>query len=118
MASDFNKMLSDMLGKMDDKVMMAKLNKGIEKLLTEDEKYIKKKIEKIDKNDIQKKMDKIDKKDLIKKLDEFDESKLKELNINKKELQQKLADIDLDSFKDLFGEHGDEIIAKVKDIIK
>ena len=106
MANPFNKKLSDILGKMDEKVLEAKLNKALEILKNGDTEDLAKKIGKIDKNE------------LMNKMNEFDESKLKDLNINKDEIKQKVSEADFDKLSKLIGENGDEIIKKIKDIIK
>ena len=52
------------------------------------------------------------------KIKDFDESKIKDLNINLDEIKSKVTEQDLQNLKNLVGENGDEIIAKIKDIIK
>ncbi|MDP4113702.1 MAG: membrane trafficking protein [Bacillota bacterium] len=106
MANGFNKKLSDLLGKVDDKVLETKINAAIDMLKDGDSDEIAKKIGKIDKND------------LMSKLNEIDENKLKEMNLSKAEMQQKLNSIDLDAFQKMLGEQGPQIISKIKDIIK
>lgn len=106
MANGINKKLSDLLGKMDDKVLQTKINAAIDMLKEGDSEEIAKKIGKVDKND------------LLSKLDELDDKKLKEMNLNKAEMQQKLNSIDLDAFQKMLGEQGPQIINKIKDIIK
>lgn len=106
MANPFNKKLSDIIGKMDEKVLEAKLNKALEILKNGDTEELAKKIGKIDKNE------------LMNKMNEFDESKLKDLNINKDEIKQKVSEADFDKLSKLIGDNGDEIIKKIKDIIK
>lgn len=101
----FNKKLAEILGKMDEKVLQTQLNAALDMLKKGDTEELAKKINKIDKND------------LIDKINEFDASKLNDLKINKDEMKQKISDTDLNSLKTLIGEHGDEIIKKIKDII-
>ncbi|HHV99290.1 MAG TPA: membrane trafficking protein [Clostridiaceae bacterium] len=106
MNNSFNKKLSEVLGKMDEKVLQAKLNAAIDMLQNGDMDEIARRLNKIDKNE------------LLAKINELDESKLRSLNINKEEIKRKVSDADLDNLKKLIGEHGDEIIAKIKDIIR
>lgn len=106
MANGLNKKLSELLGKMDDKVLQTKLNAALDMLKEGNNEDLVRKIGKIDKNE------------LLSKINEIDESKLKELNLNKADLKQKLNTIDLDSVQKLLGEQGPEIISKIKDIIK
>lgn len=101
-----NKKLAEILGKMDEKVLQAKLNAALDMLKKGDTAELAKKINKMDKDDI---MDKIK---------GFDESKLREFNINKNEIREKVNDNDLENLKKLIGEHGEEIINKIKDIIR
>jgi len=106
MANGFNKKLSELLGKMDDKVLQAKINAAVDMLKNNNQEELSKKLKKVDKNEI------------LAKLNEIDDEKLKELNLNKAELKQKLDSIDLDAVQKMLGENGPEIISKIKDIIK
>ncbi len=106
MANGFNKKLADILGKMDDKVLSAKINAAVDMLKNSDHDELVKKLNKIDKNEI------------LEKLNEIDDEKMKELKLNKAELKQKMNSIDLGSVQKLLGENGSEIIDKIKDIIK
>ncbi|NMB96299.1 MAG: membrane trafficking protein [Clostridiaceae bacterium] len=103
---DLNKKLAEMLGKMDEKVLQAKLNAALDMLKKGKTEELAKKINKIDKNE------------LMDKIRDFDESKIKDLNINLDEIKSKVTEQDLQNLKNLVGENGDEIIAKIKDIIK
>ena len=105
MTNGFNKKLADLLGKMDDKVLQAKINTAIDMLKNGDTENLAQKLNKIDKNEF------------MSKLNELDENRLKELNLNKAELKQKMNNIDLDAVKKMLGEKGTEIIEKIKDII-
>jgi flavodoxin len=98
--------LAEMLGKMDEKVLQTRLNAAMEML------------KKGNTEELAKKINKIDKEELLKKMSEFDESKLKDLKINKDELKQKISGEDLDKLAALIGDQGDEVIKKIKDIIK
>jgi exonuclease I len=106
MVNPLNKKLSELLGKMDDKVLQAKLNSAFDMLKEGNNEELAKKLGKIDKNE------------LLSKINELDDDKLKEMNLNKAEIKQKLGNVDLDSFQKLLGEQGPEIIGKIKDIIK
>jgi flavodoxin len=106
MNEGFNKKLAEMLGKMDEKVLQTRLNAAMEML------------KKGNTEELAKKINKIDKEELLKKMSEFDESKLKDLKINKDELKQKISGEDLDKLAALIGDQGDEVIKKIKDIIK
>jgi transcriptional regulator of aromatic amino acid metabolism len=103
--NSFNKKLADILGKMDDKVLQAKMNAALDML------------KRGDTEDLAKKISKMDKEDLLKKINEFDASKLEELNIDKNEIRQRVSEADLNNLSKLIGEHGDEIVKKFKDII-
>jgi exonuclease I len=106
MTNGLNKKLADLLGKMDDKVLQAKINAAMDMLSDGNKEELSKKIGKIDKNE------------LLSKLNELDDNKLKELNMNKSEMKQKLNTIDLDAVQKMLGDQGPEIINKIKDIIK
>ena len=105
MSSPINKKLAEMLGKIDEKVLEAKLNKAFEMLQANDPEELAKSINKVDKNE------------LLNKINEFDESKLKDLNIDKEEIRKRINDADLHKLSGLIGDHGDEIIKKLKDIL-
>jgi len=105
MSNSFNKKLSEILGKMDERVLQAKLNAALDMLQNGDMDEIARRLNKIDKNE------------LLSKINELDESKLRNLNIDKEEIRKRVTDADLNNLKKLIGEHGDEIIAKIKDII-
>ncbi|MCX8129046.1 MAG: membrane trafficking protein [Clostridia bacterium] len=102
MSESLNKKIAEMLGKMDEKVMQAKLNAALDML------------KKGNTDELAKKINKVDKDELLKKVDELDESKLKELNINKSEIQKKVSNADLEKLSQLIGENGDEIVKKIK----
>lgn len=106
MNDGLNKKLSEILGKVDQKVLESKLNAALDMLKKGNSEELAKKLNKIDKNE------------LVQKINEFDESKLKELNINKDEIKQKVSNADLEKLSQLIGENGNEIIKKIKDIIK
>lgn len=102
----FNKKLSELLGKMDDKVLQTKINAAVDMLKENNSEELSKKLSKVDKNEV------------LSKLNEIDESKLKELNLNKAELQEKLKSVDFSAVQKMLGDQGPEIINKIKDIIK
>jgi ADP-dependent phosphofructokinase/glucokinase len=105
MVNPLNKKLADIFGKMDEKVLQAKLNAAMDMLKRGNVEDLAKKINKADKNE------------LLKKMNEFDMSKLQELNIDKEEIRRRVSEADLDKIAKMIGEHGDEIIGKVKEFI-
>ena len=104
MSNGFKK-LAEMLGKMDDKVLQAKINAAVDMLKNSD------------KEELAKKLGKVDKSELLSKLNEIDEEKLKDLNLNKNDLKQKMDSIDMNEVQKLLGDKGPEIMNKIKDII-
>lgn len=106
MSNGLNKKLAELLGKMDDKVLQAKINAAMDMLRDGNNEELAKKIGKVDKNE------------LISKLNELDDVKLREMNLNKAEMKQKLNSIDLDAVQKMLGDQGSDIINKIKDIIK
>ncbi|HHV28441.1 membrane trafficking protein [Acetivibrio mesophilus] len=103
---DINKKLSELFGKMDEKVLQKKINTAIEMLKNGDL------------DDLSKKLNKMDKNELLEKINEFDESKLKEFNIDKNEIRQKVTDADLSKLSQMLGENGDEIVDKLKGLLE
>jgi hypothetical protein len=106
MANGLNKKLAEILGKVDEKVLQTKINAAMDMLKNGNSEDLAKKLSKIDTNE------------LLSKINEIDESKLKEMNINKGDIKQKINEADLTNLQKLLGEHGEEIITKIKDIIK
>jgi hypothetical protein len=104
MSNSFKK-IAEMLGKMDDKVLQAKINAAVDILKNSDKEELAKKLGKVDKNE------------LLSKLNELDEEKLKELNLNKADLKQKMNSVDMEAVQKMLGDKGPEILNKIKDII-
>ncbi len=105
MTNPFNKKIAEMLGKMDEKVLQARLNAAMEML------------QKGNAEELAKKINKSDKEELLGKINDMDQSSLQSLNINKDEIKQKLNEADLQKLSQLIGEHGDEIINKIKTLL-
>jgi hypothetical protein len=105
MNNPLNKKLAEMLGKMDEKVLQTKINAALDML------------KKGNTEELAKKLNKVDKEELVSKINEFDDSKLQGLNINKEEIKEKIQNADLDKLSQLLGDHGDEIIGKIKNIL-
>jgi hypothetical protein len=104
MSNGFKK-IAEMLGKMDDKVLQAKINAAVDMLKNSDKEELAKKLGKVDKNE------------LMSKLNELDDEKLKELNLNKADLKQKMNSVDMEAVQKMLGDKGPEILNKIKDII-
>jgi hypothetical protein len=105
MSNLFNKKLSVILSKMDDKMTQTKLNAALDMLKNGNT------------DDLAKKIGKMDKDELLTKINEFDTSKLKDLNININDIKQKVNEADLNKLSSLIGDKGDEIVKKLKDIL-
>jgi len=105
MNNPFNRKLSELLGKMDDKMLQAKINAGLEML------------KKGDMDEIAKKLNKVDKEEFLNKLNDFDQTKIKELNINIDDIKKNINETDLQKISQLIGEHGDEIVKKIKTLL-
>lgn len=101
----FKGKLAEMLGKMDEKMLQAKLNAALDMLKKGNTDELAKQIGKMDKNEI---MD---------KMNEFDASKLKDLNINIDEVKKNISPADLDKLSKLVGDQGDEIVKKIKTLL-
>ncbi|HEY9060107.1 MAG TPA: membrane trafficking protein [Pseudobacteroides sp.] len=105
MNNPFNKKLSELLSKMDDKVLQAKLNSAMDMLQNGNA------------EELAKRLNKVDKEELLGKINEIDDSKLKSLNLDKAELTKRLNDQDLSKLSAIIGDRGDEIISKIKELI-
>ena len=118
MANGVNKKISDLAGKAGDMITQAKVKAAVEMLKHTGADDLAKMFNKLDKNELAKVVGKADKKDILKKLDEIDDKKLKEYNLDKAALKEKINGIDLNEVQKMLGDKGPEIIAKIKDIIK
>ncbi len=105
MSNPFNKKLAEIFSKMDEKVLQARLNAALEML------------QKGNTEELAKKINKADKDELLSKINEIDQSQLNSLNIDKDEIKQKINEADLQKLSQLIGEHGDEIINKLKTLL-
>lgn len=103
--NSFNKKLSDLIGRMDEKVLQTKLNKALDMLKNGDTDEIARKINKIDKDEF------------MEKINDFDTSRLDNLNIDKEELRKMMLGADMVKLQELLGEKGDIILNKIKGII-
>ncbi len=103
--NSFNKKLSDLIGRMDEKVLQTKLNKALDMLKNGDTDEIARKINKIDKDEF------------MEKINDFDTSRLDNLNIDKEELRKMMLGTDMVKLQELLGEKGDIILNKIKGII-
>ncbi len=106
MSNAFNKKLNEIMGKMDEKMLQAKINAALDML------------KKGNTDELARKIKKIDKEELLAKINEFDDSRLKELKINKDEIKQRITEADFQKLADLIGEHGDVVVAKIKEFLK
>lgn len=106
MKDAFNKKLSEMVGKMDEKVLQARLNAAMDML------------KKGNTDELAKKISKVDKEELLSKIDELDTSKINDMNIDMNEVKQKINAADFDKLSKLIGEHGDEIVNKLKSLLE
>lgn len=100
-----SKKLSELMGKMDEKVLKSKLNHALDMLKNGDTQELASKINKIDKTE------------LLNRINEFDSSKLNELNIDKNELKNNISEADLNKLSELIGENGDQVIKKIREIL-
>lgn len=105
MSDSFNKKLSELFGKVDDKILQSKLNAALDMLKKGNIETLAEKINKMDKNE------------LMDKINELDDSKLKELNINKDEFQKKLSSADFENLSKLLGENGEDFVRKIKSLL-
>lgn len=101
-----SKKFVEILGKMDEKVLKTKLNAAMDML------------KKGELDELVKNLNKMDKKELLDKIEELDEEKLKKLQINKQEIKNKVSEQDFNTLADMLGDQGNEIVDKIKQILK
>ncbi|MFZ5987468.1 MAG: hypothetical protein ACOYWZ_10150 [Bacillota bacterium] len=101
----FKKSLADTLGKIDNKVLQAKLNMALDTL----------KSGSID--ELGKLLNSMDKDLLIEKLHELDKSTIHKLNINAGEIKKRITDSDLEKLSRIVGKRGNEVVKKIKELL-
>lgn len=101
-----NKWLSDMLSKVDERVLKTKLNKAMDLLKNGSDEEIKKALDKVDKEEVMEKIDTLDKKSLT------------DNKINFDDLKKKVTDEDLEKISTLAGSEGDKLVKKIKELLK
>ena len=106
MSNSLNKKLIEIMGKMDDRVLQMKLNAALDMLRKGNTEELARKVNRMD-------MD-----ELVTNVNEFDAAKLKELNINKEEIREKVTETDFRKLASLLGERGDEIVGKLRSLLK
>ncbi len=104
MSTPFNRKLSELLGKMDEKVVKAKLNAAMEMLKNGDT------------EELAKKMKNVNKDDLMDKINEYDRSKIEEMNIDIDAIKRQVTEADLAKLSALIGDQGDDVVRKIKKI--
>jgi|LSQX01.1.fsa_nt_gb hypothetical protein len=102
MTDSLNRKISELFGKVDGKILEARLNAAIDMLKKGNTEELADKINKMDKNE------------LLQKINDLDDSKLKQLNIDKNEISQRLGPVDFKNLANHIGENGDEIVKKLK----
>lgn len=95
-------LFSKFKGKVDEKVLKAKLNNAFDLIKSGNM------------DDLIKKINKIDKDELLEKLNEFDQSKLNDMNIDKNEISKMINSVDLENFSKALGDNGEEILKVLK----
>jgi len=101
---ELNKKFANIIGKMDEKVLKAKLNSAIDMLKKGNTEELAKKISKLDKDE------------MLEKLSEIDNSTLKELNIDSQEVKN-INNSDFEKLSSLLGDQGNEIVEKIKNLL-
>ena len=104
--ANINDKFSELLGKIDEKVLKTKLNNALETL------------KKGNLEELSKKINKVDKKDLMQKMDEFDMNKLKDMSIDVNEFKKNISDEDFKKLSKIIGTDGDKIVKKLKNMLK
>lgn len=105
MGDNFKNKLADILGKMDEKVLQARLNAAMDMLKNGNSEELAKKLSKVNKDE------------LMQKINDFDQSKLKDMNIDVDEVKKNVSSEDLAKVSKILGEQGDEIIEKLKTLL-
>jgi citrate lyase synthetase len=103
--ADKNKMISDILGKVDEKILKAKINKALDMLKNSKDDELKKAI------------DKANKEELLMKLDEIDKNTIKSMNIDVEDVKKKVREEDFQRISKLVGKDGEKVVAKLKELL-
>ena len=104
--NNLNKKISEMLNRMDEKVMKAKIGEALNMMKNGKQ------------EELARMLDKTDKKELISKLKDIDQNSLKNFGININDLKSKISDEDIRKFKNATDAEGKEIADKLKKLLE
>ena len=105
MDKNLSNKINELFGKVDNKILAAKLNSALQTLKTSDPEELSKKINKTDKNEI------------MKKLNELDENGMQELSKNFGNIKNNVSETDLRKLEKALGNDSDEIMKKIHEFL-
>ena len=106
MSNNLSKQLSDMLNRIDEKVMKKKITEAMNMLQNGKQ------------EELARMLDKTDKKELIEKLKDVDANTIKKMNINIEEIKKNISQEDINKFKNATDAEGKQIADKIKKLLE
>lgn len=97
--------MGNMFEKIDQKIMAAKLEQGLDMLKNKSD------------SEINRKLANVNREELLRKINEIDPQKLKKMNINVNEINQKLTPADMERIRRLAGKDGDAVMNKINELL-
>lgn len=96
--------MGKMFEKIDQKIMAAKIEQGLEMLKNKPESELNRKLANVDRGE------------LLKKMNDIDSAKLKQMNINIDEIKKKISPADLEKIKRIAGKDSDAVMKKINEL--
>lgn len=98
--------ISDTLGRIDRRILMIKFNMALDMLRSESA------------EDLAKMISSFNKDQLINQLHEIDKAELRQLGIDINELREKVSGSDLEKLSRIIGKRGNEVVSKIRELLK
>lgn len=98
--------MGKMFDKIDQKIMSAKIEQGLEMLKNKPEAELSQKISNVNREE------------LLRKMNEIDTEKIKKMNINIAEIKKKITASDIEKIKRIAGKDGDAVVKKINEILE
>ena len=98
--------MGKMFEKIDQKIIAAKIEQGLEMLKNKPE------------GELNQKLSGVNREELLRKMNEIDTDKLKKMNINVAEIKKKITAADIEKIKRLAGKDGDIVVQKINELLE
>lgn len=91
--------------KIDQKIMAAKVEQGLDMLKNKPD------------SELSRKLEGVNREELLKKMNEIDSAKLKQMNINVQDIKAKLTPADMEKIRRIAGKDGDAVMKKINELL-